>query len=582
MYNDASAGHLAARIAAAAPPESGAHGATSPLARLLVLQERASRGPARPAPGRLDRRPPDRAAGAERREQCAEARLRPGRARMARTGSTRWACAASCCPRSWHPGRRSARCSARAGREPRAWRPGCSVVAGTTDGCASFLATGADAIGDGVTALGTTLTLKLLSDRARVLAGARCLQPSPGRSLAGRRRVEQRRQGAAALLHRRADGRADAAAAARRGRPGLHWHPLPGRGERFPVADPTLELRAGATAGRRRPLVPGACWKGSPRSRRGPTALLARLGGPTLRSVRTVGGGAANPAWTAIRAALLQRADAAAGQPGAGLRHGAARAPGSDRGMKPRDTGRARCVLGRGSAAIPSRSRRPAATPRSRRTACSGSRRRACGSPTPWTRDLFVPVGSAPVLQDIDGRCRRSGHRVRWSAELNPEGLRPSIETTLHALLPHRVVVHTHSVRTIALAIRTDGEARIGRAAGRPALGLGALPQARPAADRAPSPDRLGARPVDVLVLGNHGLVVGGATRRRGRRRCWPRSSGGWTRRCEPPADARRPWPPGNDAGSGLRRRSTRAPTPWRSTRRGWPGPRPARSIRTT
>jgi D-ribulokinase len=33
--------------------------------------------------------------------------------------------------------------------------------------------------------------------------------------------------------------------------------------------------------------------------------LLARLGGPALRSVRTVGGGAANPAWTAIRATLL-------------------------------------------------------------------------------------------------------------------------------------------------------------------------------------------------------------------------------------------------------------------------------------
>ena len=47
--------------------------------------------------------------------------------------------------------------------------------------------------------------------------------------------------------------------------------------------------------------------------------------------------------------------------------------------------------------------------------------------------------------------------------ELNPEGLRPSIETTLHALLPHQVVVHTHSVRTIALAIRTDAEAQLAR-----------------------------------------------------------------------------------------------------------------------
>src|SRR4051794_40298937 len=37
------------------------------------------------------------------------------------------------------------------------------VVAGTTDGCASFLAAGASEPGEGVTALGSTLTLKLVS-----------------------------------------------------------------------------------------------------------------------------------------------------------------------------------------------------------------------------------------------------------------------------------------------------------------------------------------------------------------------------------------------------------------------------------
>ena len=40
-----------------------------------------------------------------------------------------------------------------------------AIVAGTTDGCAAFLASGASDPGDGVTSLGTTLTLKLLSDR---------------------------------------------------------------------------------------------------------------------------------------------------------------------------------------------------------------------------------------------------------------------------------------------------------------------------------------------------------------------------------------------------------------------------------
>lgn len=39
------------------------------------------------------------------------------------------------------------------------------IVGGTTDGCASFLATGADRPGDAVSALGTTLTVKMLSDK---------------------------------------------------------------------------------------------------------------------------------------------------------------------------------------------------------------------------------------------------------------------------------------------------------------------------------------------------------------------------------------------------------------------------------
>ena len=75
-------------------------------------------------------------------------------------------------------------------------------------------------------------------------------------------------------------------------------------------------------------------------------------------------------------------------------------------------------------------------------------------------RDVFVPVALDPVLEAVaaDAADPVTGAVV---AERNAHGLRPSIETTLHALLPHRVVVHTHSVRTIALAIREDGEAQV-------------------------------------------------------------------------------------------------------------------------
>jgi rhamnose utilization protein RhaD (predicted bifunctional aldolase and dehydrogenase) len=125
-------------------------------------------------------------------------------------------------------------------------------------------------------------------------------------------------------------------------------------------------------------------------------------------------------------------------------------------------------------------------------------------------RDLFVPVRLDAVLQGIDADAT-DPVSAAVVGEFNPEDLRPSIETTLHALLPHRVVIHTHSVRTIALAIRADGAARIGeRLAG---LRWAWVPYRKPGLPltRAVA-EQLAGEAVDVLILGNHGLVVGGDT----------------------------------------------------------------------
>lgn len=123
-------------------------------------------------------------------------------------------------------------------------------------------------------------------------------------------------------------------------------------------------------------------------------------------------------------------------------------------------------------------------------------------------RPSFVPVKLEELLDNIDADLDDPvGPAVDTTA--NEAGLRPSIETTLHALLPHKAVIHTHSVRALALAIREDGEAEAGRrlhglrwdyvAYAHPGLSL----------TRAVA-ERLRRETVDVLVLGNHGLVVGG------------------------------------------------------------------------
>ena len=78
------------------------------------------------------------------------------------------------------------------------------------------------------------------------------------------------------------------------------------------------------------------------------------------------------------------------------------------------------------------------------------------------TRDIFVPLDHAAIMEALarnDPACESCTAFLR--TDLNSTGLRPSIETTVHALMPQRVVLHVHCVNTIAWAIRADAEARL-------------------------------------------------------------------------------------------------------------------------
>jgi rhamnose utilization protein RhaD (predicted bifunctional aldolase and dehydrogenase) len=126
-------------------------------------------------------------------------------------------------------------------------------------------------------------------------------------------------------------------------------------------------------------------------------------------------------------------------------------------------------------------------------------------------RPILVPV----LLDKLLAAVHQGGDAVPedtapFVAEaLNVAGLRPSTETTLHTALPHPVVVHVHCVETIAWVARADaGAALAPLLAG---LRWAFIPYVRPGA---PLTRRILARTTpatDVLVLGKHGLVVGGA-----------------------------------------------------------------------
>src|SRR5436305_11559644 len=66
--------------------------------------------------------------------------------------------------------------------------------------------------------------------------------------------------------------------------------------------------------------------------------------------------------------------------------------------------------------------------------------------------DSLVPAR----LEQVRNCVRRN---VNYQGECGGD-LRASIETAMHAVMPHRVVVHVHSVNAIALAVRRDAPER--------------------------------------------------------------------------------------------------------------------------
>lgn len=95
------------------------------------------------------------------------------------------------------------------------------------------------------------------------------------------------------------------------------------------------------------------------------------------------------------------------------------------------------------------------------------------------------------------------------AAPPTPSGLRPSIETGFHAVMPHRFVMHAHSVEVIAFAVRGDGQAALAPLLG--GLRWGWIPYLKPGAAIARAvAELLEDAPLDVVMMGNHGIIIGG------------------------------------------------------------------------
>jgi len=180
----------------------------------------------------------------------------------------------------------------------------CEVVAGTTDSIAAFLASGAHRVGDGVTSLGSTLAIKLLSAQ-RVDASEYGIYShrlgdywlAGGASNTGGAVLKQFFDtDTLAHLSQQIDPTVPL---------NLDYYPLLQPGERFPINDPHLLPRITPRPAEDATFLHGLLL-GMARIEQLGYDLLAQRGASPLQSLYTAGGGAQNPTWTTIREHLLK------------------------------------------------------------------------------------------------------------------------------------------------------------------------------------------------------------------------------------------------------------------------------------
>lgn len=123
-------------------------------------------------------------------------------------------------------------------------------------------------------------------------------------------------------------------------------------------------------------------------------------------------------------------------------------------------------------------------------------------------RDIFVACDLPAMRISLENSEARADQPMEFA--LVQDGLRPSIETSLHAVFPQRIVLHAHCVHTLVHAIQTDPVAAIGqKLAG---FNWGVTPYTKPGANLARQVRGLVQKGCDVIVLGNHGVIVAADT----------------------------------------------------------------------
>ena len=123
--------------------------------------------------------------------------------------------------------------------------------------------------------------------------------------------------------------------------------------------------------------------------------------------------------------------------------------------------------------------------------------------------NIFTPLDRQAVLDKIDQEIEDLS-----SAQIldkQDKVLKPSIETTLHALMRHKFVAHAHSVNVISYAVLKNSKKILSEKL----EGISWLwvPYVRPGLPLTIMLNQMNMFDFDVIILANHGVVIGGDTK---------------------------------------------------------------------
>ena len=122
-------------------------------------------------------------------------------------------------------------------------------------------------------------------------------------------------------------------------------------------------------------------------------------------------------------------------------------------------------------------------------------------------QDIFVPV-DLKALQD----ALASLNYDVTPKSIGQQALRPSIETILHALMPHKIVVHLHAINPLSYLVKYDCQKSIDAICEKFSLNAAFVSYHKPGPELAQAIHQsLQNKPrANVVLLQNHGIVIGG------------------------------------------------------------------------